>query len=303
MNAPFEAPFKRRSRPRAKTRAVPPYRRKILFEQLEQRLLLSADGASPGIADQLAAALLDSGASQQSYAPSSDASIQSTRSTIPPGVWIDFDPTADSWIIELDAGARALQAGDGDNVWRITGADEGTLNGMPFSEIGILLGGADNEDTFTFEPGGSLSGYLEGGAGGFDTLVIEGGSYQSVVYEPEDAASGWVRLDNNAIRYLGLEPVNDTSVAPEKTVDGSGAADLITIDGGLDPDDPIEVSGPGLETHSVTQPSELLTVIAGDNDAETERHMGRNPGKEAAYQAADLVGADVVFPDFGRAAA
>jgi putative DNA primase/helicase len=48
---------------------------------------------------------------------------------------------------------------------------------------------------------------------------------------------------------------------------------------------------------------DLHLVIAGDNDTETERRTGRNPGKEAAYQAAGLVGADVVFPDFGRAAA
>jgi len=41
-------------------------------------------------------------------------------------------------------------------------------------------------------------------------------------------------------------------------------------------------------------------VIAGDNDIETERRIGRNPGKEAAHQAAELVGADVVIPDFGR---
>ena len=130
----------------------------------------------------------------------------------------------------------------------------------------MLLGGADNEDVFIVEQGGSLSGYLEGGPGGFDTLVIEGGQYGSVVYKPVDASSGSVRLDAAEISYLGLEPVNDNSVAPEKTVDGSGAANVLTIESGLDAADPIVVSGPGLETHTVTQPTQLLTVNAGNND-------------------------------------
>ncbi|MEJ2174913.1 MAG: LEPR-XLL domain-containing protein, partial [bacterium] len=95
MNAPYETPFKRRvnSRTRSRTqrRVQPPHRRKILFEQLEQRLLLSADGASPGIADELAAALLDSPAQQPATQTlQADGSLQSTQSTIPPDAWIDL---------------------------------------------------------------------------------------------------------------------------------------------------------------------------------------------------------------------
>src|SRR5574342_645099 len=64
MNAPFEHPFRPRGGARARRRDAPPYRRKILFEALEQRLLLSADGASSTIADELAAALLQADAPQ-----------------------------------------------------------------------------------------------------------------------------------------------------------------------------------------------------------------------------------------------
>ena len=47
MNAPFETPFKPRAS-RARGGAKPrPIRRKILFEALEPRLLLSADGRRP----------------------------------------------------------------------------------------------------------------------------------------------------------------------------------------------------------------------------------------------------------------
>ena len=51
MNAPTESPFKPRSKSRARRREAPPYRRKILFEALEPRLLLSADGGANAIAD------------------------------------------------------------------------------------------------------------------------------------------------------------------------------------------------------------------------------------------------------------
>jgi hypothetical protein len=163
MNAPFEHPFKLRGGARARRRDTPPYRRKILFEALEQRLLLSADGASSTIADELAAALLQADAPQP--APQVNEAEAGAQATIAPEAWAESDPTAASWIIELEPGVRALQAGDADNVWRITGADEGTLNGVPFSDIGVLLGGADNQDTFYLEPGGSLSGYLDGGPG------------------------------------------------------------------------------------------------------------------------------------------
>ncbi|NOZ19573.1 MAG: hypothetical protein GXP25_00630, partial [Planctomycetes bacterium] len=56
----------------------------------------------------------------------------------------------------------------GDNVvdaWSITGADAGTLHGggITFSSFENLTGGT-NDDTFTFQVGGSLSGLIDGGA-------------------------------------------------------------------------------------------------------------------------------------------
>jgi hypothetical protein len=50
------------------------------------------------------------------------------------------------------------------NVWDISGANSGNLNGtLAFANFQNLTGGAVN-DTFTFLPGGSLSGNLTGGA-------------------------------------------------------------------------------------------------------------------------------------------
>ena len=265
MNAPFENPFKFRGKARARPRESPPYRRKILFEALEPRLLLSADVASPALADALAASLVPTQTQQQESA----APLQVTTPVLITSALDESavaDPTASSWIIDLADGTRALQAsGDGDNVWRITGPDSGTLNGVAFSDVGTLLGGADNEDTFILEQGGRLSGYLDGGPGGFDTLQIDGGSYSDARFETTGPDSGTVFLDGNPIRYSGLEPVTDNSVSPFKTVSGTAGDDVITIDGGVDIADPITVnSGGTFENHTVSQPGQMLTVDAGD---------------------------------------
>ncbi|MGD8574588.1 MAG: hypothetical protein PVJ40_06520, partial [Gammaproteobacteria bacterium] len=66
------------------------------------------------------------------------------------------------------SGSNSLAAGDGSNVWVISGADSGTLNGTSFSGIGSLLGGSGS-DLFQVS-GGTLSTGLAGGAGS-DTLA------------------------------------------------------------------------------------------------------------------------------------
>ena len=41
-------------------------------------------------------------------------------------------------------------------------------------------------------PGGSLSGVMDGGDGGFDSLVLNGGTFESVTYVAFDAHSGTI---------------------------------------------------------------------------------------------------------------
>ena len=61
-------------------------------------------------------------------------------------------------------GSDILMGPDGSNLWTLTGADEGTLNGMAFTEIEDLVGGAlDDELVFTL--GAYLSGAFAGGPG------------------------------------------------------------------------------------------------------------------------------------------
>ena len=190
----------------------------------------------------------------------------------------------DSGFVELDSpelediGARMISSADGslvavvasgdaDNDWRITGEDSGTLNGVAFSGANILLGGAGNEDTFTLEQDGRLTGFLDGGPGGFDSLVVNGGSGGDAQFNASAPDSGSVALGDDILRYFGLEPTTDNSVQANKTVNGTAGVDHITIDdtGGdrlIVLEQPLDVR----EREALTRPTHLLTVNAGAND-------------------------------------
>jgi hypothetical protein len=66
------------------------------------------------------------------------------------------------------AGLNTLKAADIANTWTLAGAGAGNLNGIVFTGIANLSGGAI-ADTFKFKPGSSVLGKITGG-GGTDTL-------------------------------------------------------------------------------------------------------------------------------------
>ena len=92
-----------------------------------------------------------------------------------------------------------------DVTWDVTGPDAGTVAGVDFTSVENLSGASDNKDTFVVAPGGSVSGKVDGGQGGFDTLRLSG---TTVVSNPTDAHSGSITLDGHPIAYSGLEPVD-----------------------------------------------------------------------------------------------
>ncbi len=90
-------------------------------------------------------------------------------------------------------------------------------------------GQAGNQDTLSLAPGGSLSGGLDGGPAGYDTLAIVGGSYTDVACEATGPDSGVIWLDGVPLRYAGLEPVTDNANAVNRVLTASGSADAIII--------------------------------------------------------------------------
>ncbi|WP_196137586.1 hypothetical protein [Aliikangiella sp. G2MR2-5] len=62
-----------------------------------------------------------------------------------------------------------LLGGDTDNTWNITGSNAGDIAGLTFSGFNNLTGGAGN-DSFVFGANGSLSGIIDGGTGGTNSI-------------------------------------------------------------------------------------------------------------------------------------
>ncbi len=61
-------------------------------------------------------------------------------------------------------GSDTLVGADTPSVWTISGANSGSVNGVTFSSFENLTGGSA-ADTFAFQPGGSVAGTIDGGAG------------------------------------------------------------------------------------------------------------------------------------------
>ncbi|RPI44921.1 MAG: LEPR-XLL domain-containing protein, partial [Betaproteobacteria bacterium] len=231
-----------------RTRPQPPFPRKALFEQLEPRLLLSADPVSAAASE-----FADYSALYE------DA--QSALSAL--GVSADMPR-----VVGLSSAvADTLVATNRDNTWEIVGPDEVLLNGERFTGIANLVGGADNTDTFVLMPGGRLSGALHGGPGGFDSLVIDAGMNAAVVSTVATADSGTVRVDGIAIAYAGLEPITVTGTGANRTLVGTAGADQIRISAGA-ASGAIDVtsSNGGFESHSFLPPFDTLVIDASAGD-------------------------------------
>ena len=130
------------------------------------------------------------------------------------------------------AGQDTLFGPDADSVWNITGSGEGNLGDVRFSGIENLSGAAGNEDTFVFLEAGALSGLVDGGAGGFDTLVLDGGSFDAVDYAATGPNSGTIARDGVVLSYDGLEPILDNLNVANRVITTSNFDDRATLSGG-----------------------------------------------------------------------
>ena len=147
-----------------------------------------------------------------------------------------------------------------DLTWNITGADSGNVAGINFSGVGNLLGGTDNRDTFILSPAGSLSGGLDGGPGGFDTLVING-TYTNEVFNAYDSSSGLIQLDGKQISYSGLEPITDNTSATDRIFTFGSSNDNITL--GYAAGTGTTISSGSSESVTFSSPSNSLTIDGG----------------------------------------
>ena len=110
-------------------------------------------------------------------------------------------------------GADVLNGPAPDTTWQITGPGSGSLAtnaGGPatnFQGFALLVGAANNDDTFDMHPGGSMTGTIDGGPGGYDVLGYVGGQYDNVISVATGPNSGNVTADGVTTTYAGMEPV------------------------------------------------------------------------------------------------
>ncbi len=158
----------------------------------------------------------------------------------------------------LDANAAdsdTLVGPTGNSTWNITGSDAGDVEGVDFSGIENLTGAANNEDTFVFTDGGSLSGLLEGGYAGFDTLEVAFSNIQSLIYDATGPDSGVINADGNIINFVGLEPITVSGSSPSLTVDVDASPQDLTLEvvGGT-----LRVAAPGIEDITTSLGSSVI---------------------------------------------
>src|SRR5262249_42405063 len=105
------------------------------------------------------------------------------------------------------AAADTLHGSAADTDWLIDGVGSGSVGTYRFSNVEQLIGAADNNDTFTITSKGRLAGGVDGGAGGFDSLVLDTGVVENVISAATAPDAGTITYDSATLSYRGLEPV------------------------------------------------------------------------------------------------
>ncbi|ETR68438.1 MAG: hypothetical protein OMM_10526, partial [Candidatus Magnetoglobus multicellularis str. Araruama] len=146
---------------------------------------------------------------------------------------------------------------NGDNIWQIDGLNSGQVGDILFSGVEHLIGGGNNQDTFVFSEEGHISGSIDGGWGGFDTLEIEG-AFDTIEFTAFSSDAGTVTRDNQTIFYSGLEPIYDNTDSTNRIIGLSNNDDTdarLTSSGNS-----FTLSGSTFESITFVKPSESLHI-------------------------------------------
>jgi hypothetical protein len=180
--------------PKTRAKSKPPFRRTMLFEMLEQRILLSASltplaDVSGGVLTTSLGADADHVLMEQIGGNATDGfdirisvgaydpeTYSGVSSVVADGKGGDdsFKFVGVTTPVSLTGGAGTdiLLGSDTNNTWAIASSGAGTLNtNISFTSVEELTGGS-GVDVFAFADGAALSGTIDGGAGGADTLDL-----------------------------------------------------------------------------------------------------------------------------------
>ena len=108
-----------------------------------------------------------------------------------------------------------------DATWMITGPNAESVDGDTFSSFGNLVGGTGSNQ-FVFQPGGSVSGNIDGG-GGTDTLdysaLTSGATVNLVTDTAPDIGGKFTRIS----KFIGSSGNNTLILRPQATCDITGS--------------------------------------------------------------------------------
>ena len=125
---------------------------------------------------------------------------------------------------------------DVDTNWNIVGLNTGNLNSSTqFRDVEHLAGAADNEDTFVFAEGATISGVADGGDGGFDSLTVAEGVHDEISLSFIGRGEGTISLDGLVIAFAGLEPVDVLATGADFTLPGTAGDDIVRLAEGTTP--------------------------------------------------------------------
>jgi uncharacterized repeat protein (TIGR01451 family) len=135
-------------------------------------------------------------------------------------------------LIVDDATNKILAQADASQVERVI------VRGMPGAHDDTL--NIDLSAGFSVDRGISF----DGGAGGFDSMNIKGGSAAQTSSQQRSPHDGTVHIDALTIHYANIEPLSDTVAAATLTVTGTAGNDTVTI-----------TTGPGAGEMTISSPS------------------------------------------------
>jgi acrosin len=170
--------------------------------------------------------------------------------------------------VDGGAGEDNLRGPLTDSTWNITGTDSGDVEGIGFSNVENLTGAADNEDLFSLLAGGQITGGIEGGDGGFDSIKVDAGGQDAIlsVFGPD---SGSITIGALTTTYAGFEPV-EVQAAPNiilEFADSDDPAVVLSYDlstggakgtGGAT--DNFTLNSPTIESHTLMVDSATASV-------------------------------------------
>jgi hypothetical protein len=309
LKAALRAHGDRRQRRLAASRQLAEGR--LVFEQLEPRVLLSADALTVALGGDAAhpmahdvvieavserlpstdnvtvhlVQVVDLSANNQVLASGSLGSVTGIKIASGTGNTSLTVDTASFGTAKVPA--ITFNGGNGDNTlavtgsketdWHITGNDAGSVTGsaaITFTGVSNLSGGAENTNTFTVTPGGTLTGTLsgtpDGSAGGTDTLIFQNYSAANAAFTAAGPHSGTISMDGSVFTYAGLTPIIFNGNATNVTITGSASTDDLTLaDTSVAGQMEVASLNNSLESVTFARPSASLTVDfgSGNNDA------------------------------------